>query len=125
MFPQDIINLILSYLEKLLGLPILMLKWPAVLHSLLIPLFLFSYALKLSLDSIGIFSSSSVNWTIALMISLAFLLFIAQGGPFFASAGISMIFLFKLHGTKGIIVGLLCGALYFFIINPLLVTYLV
>lgn len=117
-------GLTVSYGNKLLGLPTVILEWPVVLHSLIIPFFLFSYALKLLLENMRIFYSSTTNWVIAFVISFALLLFISSAGPIFTGMAIFMICLFKIHGVKGVLTGIgLCIA-YIFFIHPLLITYL-
>lgn len=115
---------ITTFFKKLLGISSTMLRWPVVLHSLIIPLFLFSYAIKLLLEEMRIFSSSTVNWIIGIVVSLALLFLIAHLGPLFASLGIFAICFFKIRGAKGILVGAGLGFVYFVWINPLLITHL-
>lgn len=117
-------DVIVSYLNKLFGIPTTILEWPLVLPSLIIPLLLFTYAMKLLLEEIRIFYSETINWAIAFVISFASLLFISYAGPIFAGMAIFMICFFKLHGTKGILTGVIVGGLYAFFIHPLLITYL-
>ena len=107
-------------MDGFLNIPNYLIRGPGVFIYLIIPLILFSYALKCALDRIRIFHSSTVNWIIGFIIAISTLFLISVLAVFIVPVSIFIICLTKFEIKKGIIFGIIGGIIYWIIIAPLL-----
>ncbi len=91
-----------------------------ILVTYIIPILLFSFALKIMLEKIRIFSSNTVNWGISLIIAALTIYFIP--GLFSILTGVSIlaICLFKIEGGKKYLIGIAAIVVYFFFVSQFL-----
>jgi len=96
----------------------------AILITYVIPILLFSFALKLLLEKIRIFRSSTVNWGIAFVIAFSSLYFIRGIYSIIMAVSIFAICVFKMGGLKGFLIGIVATFLYFIFALPFLLNFL-
>ena len=116
---MDIESIGLTFNEELL-------QWPQILFYLFIPIGLLTYAIKCALDHFRIFERSSiVQWGIGAIISILAVLFMPQDilGIPVAAASLFGIVIFKFWNWKGMILGIILVAVYWFIV-PMLIDLL-
>ncbi len=113
-----------SILRDFFGISSHFFKWPFVLTELLIPFIVFTYALKLVLEKLGIFRSDAINFGLSALIALSSIFFVTAMGPVIIPVSIFMISIMKMgSGAKGIILGILLSILVFYA-TPFVVGYL-
>ena len=94
------------------------------IFNFLVPLVVFGYAVKILFDQIGLFHKSKfTHMLLGLLISLAALVLLPSLNIFFASLAIFIIFMFELHGMKGVLTGIISGVI-FFLAYPLALKFL-
>ena len=96
-----------------------------LLTVFIIPIILFSFAIKSILEKIRIFNSGTVNWGIALMISLSTIYFLRNLSFYITGISILAICLFKINGGKKYLIGITATIIYFLFVLPFLKRFLV
>jgi hypothetical protein len=92
-----------------------------ILINYLIPIVLFSFAIKEMLEKIRIFGYHSVvNWGISISIAILTVYFLPGFSLYFTGVSILAICLFKIEGGKKFLIGIAATAIYFIFIMPYL-----
>lgn len=108
-------------IARWLRIPPNWLAWPDVIFWLIIPFILLWYAFTCLLDKIGVFKRAThVNKFIA----LGFAFFALPLGSISVVASIFIICWTKIGGWKGVIIGLVAGLILYFIVLPLLLSFI-
>ena len=113
-----------SILRDIFGISSNFFRWPFVLTNLIIPFILFTYAMKLVLERLGIFKSEGVNYGISAIISLSCIVLLASMGPIVIVGSIFIISVMKMGaGLKAFGFGIVLAAIVYYIL-PFLINYL-
>ncbi|MBI2547570.1 MAG: hypothetical protein HYW23_03940 [Candidatus Aenigmarchaeota archaeon] len=118
---MDLYATIISAVSQALGISAELLKWPNVTYTLVLPFFLFSYAIYLILQEMKIFSSSGFNLALGFVISFSSLIMITFLNSFYVPFSLILISTFKVRGTWGILIGAALAFIYFVFVYPFLV----
>jgi len=108
-------------LQRYLGVPTYLLRWPNIITELLIPFILFAYAMKLILEKLSIFRNETVNSGLAIVISLSSILFVRL---MITPVSVFMITMLKVDGNRGVALGFILAAITGFVVMPWLTQYL-